>query len=75
MAKRVEDFVYNMLTNVFNAENTAQLAVSAILESGSYDAGPKGSRIEDPTQWTPKKIIERAALIESDKGPEGDFDD
>ncbi len=75
MAKRVEDFVYNMLTNVFNAENTAQLAVSAILEAGSYDAGPKGSRIEDPAQWTKDKIIERAATIESDKGPEGDFDD
>ena len=75
MAKRVEDFVYNMLTNVFNAENTAQLAVSAILEARSYDAGPKGSRIEDPAQWTKDKIIERAATIESDKGPEGDFDD
>jgi fructose-bisphosphate aldolase class II len=75
MVKRVEDFVYNMLVNVFNAENTAPLAIAAILEAGSYDAGSKGSRIEDPAQWTTEKIIERAALIDSDKGPEGDFED
>jgi fructose-bisphosphate aldolase class II len=75
MAKRVEDFVYNMLVNVFNAENTGTLAIEAILEAGSYDAGPKGSRIEDPANWTREKIIERAATIDSDKGPGGDFDD
>jgi fructose/tagatose bisphosphate aldolase len=75
MAKRVEDFVYNMLVNVFNAENTASLAVEAILDAGSYDAGPKAKRIEDPAHWTPEQIIERAASIQSDKGPEGDFDD
>jgi fructose-bisphosphate aldolase class II len=75
MVKRVEDFVYNMLVKVFNAENTAPLAIAAILEAGSYDAGSKGSRIEDPAQWTTEKIIERAALIDSDKGPEGDFED
>jgi len=75
MAKRVEDFVYNMLVKVFNAENTAPLAIAAILEAGSYDAGSKASRIEDPAQWTTEKIIERAAAIQSDKGPEGDFED
>ena len=75
MAKRVEDFVYNMLVNVFNAENTASLAVEAILDAGSYDAGSKAKRIEDPAHWTTEQIIERAASIQSDKGPEGDFDD
>jgi fructose-bisphosphate aldolase class II len=75
MVKRVEEFVYNMLVNVLNAENTAPLAVAAILEAGSYDAGPKGQRIEDPAQWTPEKIIKRGASIGSGKGPEGDFDD
>ena len=75
MAKRVEDFVYNMLINVFNAENTATMAIEAILEAGSYDAGPKGQRIEDPSEWTKEKIIAKAAAIESDKGPKGDFDD
>ena len=75
MAKRVEDFIYNMLVNVLNAENTAPLAVAAILAAGSYDAGSKGERIEDPARWTTAQIIERAAAIQSDKGPEGDFDD
>jgi fructose/tagatose bisphosphate aldolase len=75
MVKRVEEFVYNMLVNVLDTENTAPLAVAAILEAGSYDAGPKGERIEDPAQWTPERIIKRGASISSDKGPEGDFDD
>ena len=75
MAKRVEEFVYNMLVNVLNTENTAPLTMAAILEAGSYDAGPKGERIEDPAQWTPELIIKRGASISSDKGPEGDFDD
>jgi fructose/tagatose bisphosphate aldolase len=75
MVKRVEEFVYNMLVNVLGTENTAPLAVAAILEAGSYDAGPKGERIEDPAQWTPERIIKRGASISSDKGPEGDFDD
>jgi len=75
MAKRVEDFIYNILTNVFNAADTASTAIEAIIESGSYDPGAKAGRLEDPAQWTPEKIKERAAAIESDKGPEGDFDD
>ena len=75
MAKRVEDFVYNMLANVLNSRDTAPLAIAAILESGSHDPGPKGSRIEDPADWAPERIVERAAGIESDKGPAGDFDD
>ena len=75
MVKRVEDFIYNMLTTVFNATDTASTAIEAIIEAGSYDPGAKIGRIEDPAQWTPEKIKERAAAIESDKGPEGDFDD
>jgi len=75
MAQRVEEFVYNMLVNVLNTENTAPLAIAAILEAGSWDAGAKGERIEDPAQWTPEQIIKRGASICSDKGPEGDFDD
>ena len=75
MAQRVEDFVYNMLANVLNSRDTAPLAIAAILESGSHDPGPKGSRIEDPADWTPERIVERAAGIESEKGPAGDFDD
>jgi len=75
MAKGVEDFVYGLLTRVFNAQDTASLALEAILEAGSYDLGPKGTRIEDPTQWTEARIHERAEGLDSDKGPAGDFDD
>lgn len=75
MVKRVEDFVYNMLVNVLNAQDTASFAVEAILAAGTYDPGPKAARIEDPAEWTSEKIIRRAETIVSDKGPEGDFDD
>ena len=75
MARRVEDFVYNMLVNVLNTADTAPLAVNAILSAGSYDPGPKAERIEDPAEWTSEQIIERAAMIDSDKGPVGDYDD
>ncbi len=75
MARRVENFIYNMLVNVLNTQDTAPLAMAAILETGSHDPGPKGSRIEDPAEWTPEHIVKRAAGIQSDKGPAGDFDD
>ncbi len=75
MAERVENFVYNMLTNVLNAQDTAPLAIAEILKAGSHDPGPKATRIENPDDWTKDKIIERAKTIESDKGPEGDFED
>jgi fructose-bisphosphate aldolase class II len=75
MEQRVESFVYNMLINVFNAEDTADLAISAILEADSFDPGPKAQRIEEPSDWTPEKIAEKAASIESNQSPEGDFDD
>jgi len=75
MAKRVEEFVYNMLTNVFNAEDTAPLAIEAILTTDSHDAGAKTGRIENPDDWTPEKYIARAGTINSDKGEAGDFED
>ena len=75
MVKRVEDFIYNLLVSVFNAKDTAPLAIKAILDSGSYDLGPKGQRIENPAEWTESNIIEKGSAIQSDKGPEGDFDD
>lgn len=75
MVKRVEDFVANMLISVFNAEDTAALAVADILKTGSYDPGPQASKIEDIAEWTTEKMIEKASLITTDKGPEGDFDD
>jgi len=75
MAKRVEEFVHNMLVNVFNAADTADIAIQNMLTVGSYDAGPKTERIENPDEWTPEKIAQKAAEIDSDKGPAGDFDD
>ncbi|MGE4520241.1 MAG: class II fructose-bisphosphate aldolase [Desulfobacteraceae bacterium] len=75
MAKRVEDLAYDYLVNVFNAKDTADYVISEILEKGGHDPGPKASRIEKPEEWTKEKIIEKAKLITSDKGPDGDFDD
>ncbi len=75
MANRVSDFVYGMLMNVFNAADSASLAIEAILKAGSYDPGPKVGRIENPDDWTPAKIAERAGKITSDKGSSGNFDD
>jgi fructose/tagatose bisphosphate aldolase len=75
MVDRVEAFIYNMLVNVLNAEDTAPLALETIIQAGSHDPGPKSSRLEDPLEWSPSKIIQRAKTITSDKGPEGDFDD
>jgi fructose/tagatose bisphosphate aldolase len=75
MSRRVEDFVYGLLTEVFNAKDTAPLAIEAILEAGSHDLGPKATRIEDPADWTESKIRVAASKIDSDKGAEGDFGD
>ncbi|MBW1737624.1 MAG: class II fructose-bisphosphate aldolase [Deltaproteobacteria bacterium] len=75
MAKGVEDFIYELLTNVFNAKDTAPLAIETILKAGSYDLGPKAARIEDPAEWTEDKIRERAASLNADKRSTGDFDD
>ena len=75
MSKRVEDFIYNLLVNVFNASDTAPLAVEAILKAGSYDLGPKGKKIENPADWTDELIIKKASELDTDKGEEGDFDD
>ena len=75
MIQRVEDFAYTTLVEVFNAKDTANFAIQAILENNFYDMGPKCKRIKNPDDWTPKIIQEKAALIDSDKGPDGDFDD
>ncbi len=75
MVKGVENFVYNMLVNVFNAGDTADIVKELILKAGSHDAGPKADTMENKDEWTNGKIIKRAQEISSDKGPEGDFDD
>jgi fructose-bisphosphate aldolase class II len=75
MCRGVEDFAYKMMAQVFNAKDTAPLALEAILASGSFDLGPKTGRIEDPAEWTDAEIVERAKTLSSDKGAQGDFDD
>ncbi len=75
MVKEVEDFAYKMMTEVFNSEDTAPLAIEAILKKGSYNLGPKVRRMEDPSEWIESKIIERASHLGADKGPAGKFDD
>jgi hypothetical protein len=75
MVRRVENFVYNMLTKVLQTTDTAPLVIGSILETGTYDPGPKVERIENPDEWTREIIREKALLLDSDRGPEGDFDD
>ncbi len=75
MAKEVEDFAYKMMTDVLNAQDTAPLAIEAILEAGSYDLAPKVGRMENPGEWTESGIRERALGLKENKGPSGKFDD
>ncbi|MFA7382458.1 MAG: class II fructose-bisphosphate aldolase [Desulfurivibrionaceae bacterium] len=75
MVKRVEDFVYNLLVKVFNAQDSAPFGIKAILERGSCDMGAKVGRLEDPAEWSGEKIARRAAGLGGDKGPAGNFDD
>ena len=75
VAKGVEDFVHRLLVDVFNAADTAPLAVETILKAGNFHVGSKVGRMEKPAEWTEDKIRARAAKIDSDKGKAGNFDD
>jgi fructose-bisphosphate aldolase, class II len=75
MAQGVADFVFELITKVFNSQDTAPIALEILLEAGSCDPGPKGTRIEDPAEWTESRIRERAAGIKRDRGPSGNFED
>lgn len=75
MSKRVEEFIYKMLVNVFNAQDTAPIVISSILDSGTCDPGPKTKRLEDPVEWTTEQIVKKAEFIITDKGAKGNFDD
>lgn len=75
MSKRVEEFAYKLITEVFNSGDTAPLGIKAILEAGSYELPPKGRRIENPADWTREKLSLQAQGISKDKGPTGNFDD
>jgi len=75
MVQAVEDFAYHMMVDVFNAQDTAPLAIEAILKADSYTPGPKARRIVKASDWTPEKIKARAAALQPGKGPQGNFDD
>ena len=74
MAEDVENFAYNMIANVLNSKDTAPLAVEAILKAGSYDLGPRASKIDDPKEWTEKKIIENAKKLSTYSSETSDKD-
>jgi fructose-bisphosphate aldolase, class II len=75
MAARVEAFAYSMIVDVFNARDTADIAIDLILQAGGHDPGPKATRIEDPSEWTREKIIQRAKQFTGKKGQGGNYDD
>ena len=75
MAKDVEDFVFGLLTKVFNTTDTSRIVMDEILKNKSHDPGFKAQKIEKEREWTKEKILEKASKITVDKGPEGDFDD
>ncbi|MDD5090997.1 MAG: class II fructose-bisphosphate aldolase [Candidatus Wallbacteria bacterium] len=76
MVKAVEDFIYTLLTDVFYAEGTGDLALDAILEAGSQDVKLFDTIVESSAVWT-KEYIAREGQILLDKQHEleGNFDD
>ena len=65
-----------MMTEVFNAADTAPLAVEAILAAGSYDLGPKVGTARGPRRAGPTRRSSRGpSPWTRDKGAKGDFDD
>jgi fructose-bisphosphate aldolase, class II len=75
MVRGVEDFAYHMMVDVFNAKDTAPLAIDAILKTGSHNPGAKARRLEKKEDWAPKLIKAKAAAMHPDKGARGDFED
>lgn len=75
MTQGVEDFVYQLLTRVFNAQDTGPMAMEALLRAGSFAIGAKASRIENPGEWTEEKIRQRAKGLNARKEAGGNFDD
>ncbi|MEF2144565.1 MAG: class II fructose-bisphosphate aldolase [Desulfovibrionaceae bacterium] len=74
MVQGVEDFVYDMLVNVFNAQGSASVAIELLARKG-FDMGVKAGIVENIAQWSEDKYRARAAAMDTDKGPQGDFDD
>lgn len=75
MVKRVRDFVYYLLTEVFNAQGTAPLAIEAILTASKCDLESKATRLEDPAKWTDDFIREQGQALAQKQDKEGNHDD
>jgi fructose-bisphosphate aldolase, class II len=76
MAKNVEDFIVNLLENVFYAGDTANLALDAILEAKSAEIRLFDKVIEERGVWTKEYIVEQGKkLFEKQQSATGKFDD
>jgi len=75
MIEAVADFAFWLLTDVFNATDTAPLATALLADAGTFDLGPKAGRIENPADWTREGILAKAKALSQDKGQAGNFDD
>ena len=61
MAGAIEDFTYDLLVNVFNAKDTADIAIELLCSKG-FDPGLKATSIENPEEWTMQRWIETEVL-------------
>ena len=76
MVKAVEDFVVNLLENVFGAAGTADEALDVILEAKSGTIPTLHEVIEDKAKWTEAYIREQGERLDAQQDDvEGDFDD
>ena len=75
MVKGVEEFAFTLLTDVFNATDTADLVKKQILDARSHFPEFKAEKIENQEDWTREKAMEKASKMDVDKGPDGDWDD
>ena len=73
--KAVENIVFTLLTDVFNATDTADQVKNIILKTQSHFPESSAEKIEDKNEWTREKIFDKASKIVVDKGPDGNFDD
>ncbi len=63
MASAVEEFALNIMKNVFNSVDTADIFMDILFEKKSFDAGNKAEVIEDIKEWSFDKIKEKALSL------------
>ena len=76
MVKAVEQFVADLLENVFGATGSADEALDVILEAKSGTIPTPHEIIEDKAKWTEAHIREEGERLDAQQADvEGDFDD